>query len=282
MPAPYRRRVLPALSLLCSGLMLLTGCNLVNFSNLNSPGTGSGGGSSPGTTTDFTGNYTFAGTPNAAGVLPTPVEAFVGAIANTGSTVTATLRLLSANQCVSTTQDLAFTGTVGSSGQINLSSTTLPQNPIAITFDDNPAQSSNGIGTYIVSGSGPCAMPSTSFVSDQYSPVTGTYTGTFTGTTGTAATVTATLTQAPANADGQFPESGTLVLTTAACTNTFTVVGTVTGPLVTITFNPTASGTLGGFVGQIPDHALTMAVPAGIQVLGACNPGTFTGGLVKQ
>ena len=125
-------------------------------------------------------------------------------------------------------------------------------------------------------------MAATEFVSDQFSPVTGTYVGSFVSAAGVQATVTAALAQGPANGDGQFPESGTLVLTTATCSNNFTVSGMVTGPTATVQFNPSGNASLGGFAAVLPDHALTVPLPSGITVTGACNPGVFTGVLSKQ
>ena len=183
-----------------SFLAMLCGCSVLNLQNLTGNGAKSG--------TDFTGNYGIAGVPNTSGQAPGPVQGFVGAVANTGTAFTATFRLASASGCVAPTADVLFTGSMDSSGQITLTSTTLPNNPISITWLDDPTQSSNGIGTYTISGSGPCAMAATQFVSDGFSPVTGTYTGTFTSTTGTQATVTASLTQGAANADGEFQSRG--------------------------------------------------------------------------
>lgn len=267
-----RRRLSPAL--VTSTLALLCGCSALSLQSL------AGGNAKVGT--DFTGNYTFAGVPSSSGQAPGPVQVFVGAIANSGSTFGATFRLVSSNGCVAPTADVVFTGTMSSSGQITLTSTTLANNPISITWLDDPTQSSNGIGTYTISGSGPCATAATQFVSDAYSPVTGTYTGTFTSATGAPATVTATLAQGAANADGQFPESGSLTLSTATCTNNFTVGGTVTGPTLSVVFNPSSPAGLGGFVAVLPDHVLTLQIPSGINVIGACNPGAYTGVLAKQ
>lgn len=249
----------------------LSGCNVLQ--NL-------GGGPS---NADFTGNYTFTQAPNSSsGQTAGSVVGFVGAVANTGSSFTATLRAVASGGCVSSTENLNFAGTRASSGQITLTSATIASNPITIVWDDDPTQSSNGVGTYAIGGNGPCAMGATQFVSDGISPVTGTYIGTFSSSAGGQATITAALAQGTANADGQFPAAGTLVVSTAACTNNFTVSGIVTGPEMTVEFNPSGSASLGGFVALLPDHVLTLSIPAGISVTGACNPGVFSGVLSKE
>ena len=56
----------------------------------------------------------------------------------------------------------------------------------------------------------------------------------------------------------------------------------MTGPALTVTFNPSAGGSLGGFVAVLPDHVLTLTIPSGINVLGACNPGSYSGVLSRQ
>jgi hypothetical protein len=231
---------------------------------------------------DYTGNYAFAQVPSSAGQTTGPVIGLIGGVANSGSAFTATFRLLTTGACVSPTADLRFTGTRASSGQITLISDTLVDNPISIVWDDAPTQSSNGVGTYTISGKGPCAMGATQFVSDAFSPVTGTYVGSFTTGNGVQGAVTAQMFQGAANADGQFPETGMLVLSTPTCTNNFTVSGIVTGPTMAVEFNPMGGSSLGGFVAVLPDHVLTLSIPAGITVRGACNPGTFSGTLAKQ
>lgn len=268
---PRRYSVLVVLSALAT----LCGCSALNLQNLTGSRAKAG--------TDFTGNYTFSGVAGSSGQAPGPVQVFVGAVANpSGTTFGATLRLVSSNGCVAPSTDVVFTGSMSASGQITLTSTTLPNNPVSITWLDDPAQSSNGVGTYTISGSGPCATPSTQFVSDQYSPVTGTYTGTFTSAAGAQATVTATLSQGTADEHGQFPETGSVTLATSTCTNNFNVGGTVTGPILTLAFNQSGTASLGGFVYLLPDHVLTLQVPSGITVTGSCNPGAYSGVLSKQ
>lgn len=263
-------RVLSAAALACA-VLGATGCNVLQ--NLAAGSAAKA---------DYTGNYAFAQIPSSTGQTVGPVVGLLGGVANSGSAFTATFRLVTTNRCVSPPEDLNFTGTRDTSGQITMISTTLTNNPVSIVWDADPTQSSNGVGTYTIGGNGPCAMPVTQFVSDGFSPVTGTYAGTFSASGGGQATVTATLTQGAANADGQFPETGTLVLATPSCTNNFTVSGIVTGPTMTVEFNPAGGSSLGGFVAVLPDHVLTLSIPAGINVAGACNPGTFAGVLSKQ
>ncbi len=242
------------------------------------------GGTDPAGPPSYTGNWQFTGVATNAGQAPTPVSAFVGALASSGSNLTGTFRLVTSNGCVGPFQDVTFTGSCDSFGIAILNSTNLPANPISITLVASPTDSAVGVGSYTIDGAGPCAMPKTTMGSLSFKPLTGTYTGTLVSTGNVSATVTATLTQAPADSDGQFPESGTVTVVTPSCTNTFTATGIVTGPTFSATLNQAVAGipSTALLLGAITPDATQISIPGGINILSAnCNFGSFSGTLHK-
>ena len=264
------------LSLVLTALLPLSGCGLLNINNLTAPDTT--GGSVP----SYTGNWEFDGIASTTGALPTPVVSMSGAIANTGAAFTATFRLLTTNACVDPTQDINFTGTRSSVGIVTMNSTNLTANPITITLLASPTDNSLGIGTYTITGSGACAMAATNFSADFFQPLTGTYAGSVTMDKVTA-NAKAVLTQATANADGQFPETGTMTVVTPTCTDTFVVGGYVSGQLAILSLNQVGPPVaVGGVAAKIPDDASQITTPAGLTIVSTCNPGVFTGTLTKQ
>jgi hypothetical protein len=167
-----------------------------------------------------------------------PVEVIFGSLASSGSTVTGTLHAepLSLPNCVAASTDIAVTGTIDASNNLNL---TAPLSggtaTIAVSLTPVTTTTPSGVtitqpllaGTYQVVG-GACAQPSIALNAFQVPNVTGTYSGTlmqlFVNSTDTAPTVSVTATLAESttpNSDGEYALSGT-VTATGACNTTIT------------------------------------------------------------
>jgi hypothetical protein len=251
--------------------LALTGCAALLNSFLGSSGTPA----------NVTGNWSFAIDPGTSAAQTLP--ALIGALAGQGSNVTGTLH--GAN-CIAATQDIDFTGSQTNSGTLTLTSTNLPSNLATLTVTTSTlAGITTASGTLAITGNGPCAMASTSVIGGLFQHYTGTYTGTLTSATNVPATVTATLTQADANADGEFPETGTVNLSTTTCTDTFSVAGYILGPTLTTTLaNQANTPAATGFaLGILTPTASTLDLTQGLTVVSpTCNPGTFSGTLNKK
>jgi hypothetical protein len=236
---------------------------------------------------NLTGDWVVLAPPNPLTplALPTPVADFMGALQSSGSTITGTFRAISPAfpQCVSFTQDLPVSGTIGSSNKATL---TIPiaGGTATITATITTPQSYTN-GTWQIVG-GACAMPLTAIEMAEFAPATGTYTGTLNvldlttnlPVPGTATAVTATLVQATTpNADGQFPLSGTITAS-GGCTVTFSITNEVVA---------------GGLFMQVPPGSSTVnmvggILPTGTPLLGgfsafsACGSQVYTGTLTRQ
>jgi hypothetical protein len=255
---------------------LLTGCNPMNTSGSTSYGT-----------QDFTGNwYLTISDPPYPG--PYPIATLTGAMSGSGQSVTATFRA-GGTGCVSPTQDIAFTGSQLADGTLTLASTNLPNNVATISAIGGGAmpltnQNALFLGGLVVIGSGSCTMGGITLRGEGLAPLSGTYTGPITSTSATTANFTATVAQAAANSDGQFPESGTITVAGATCTNTFALTGLVAGSALTATLTPISGPTATATVATGPpdgEFANTLAFSIIITGTG-CNAGNFTGSLNKQ
>ena len=233
------------------------------------------------TTQDLTGNWIFTVSDPVAG-LP-PHNSFIGAISGQGTSFTATVH--ATGTCISPTQLLNFTGTQNASGAITLTSANLPNNTATITATVLSVNGvASGLGSLAITGSGPCAIPSISMILSQFPPLTGIYTGTLTSTTSTTAVVTANLAQNTANSNGQFPESGTVIVNIPACPSTFSLTGLVTGPALTASLNST-SGPIATAVAStiLAPGSSQISLPFTLNILSTgCNTGSFNGSLTKQ
>jgi hypothetical protein len=233
------------------------------------------------TTQDLTGNWIFGVSDPPAGTPP--LNAFIGAINGQGASFTATFHATGA--CISPTQTLNFTGTQNASGAITLTSTNFPNNTATITATVLSVNGvASGLGALAITGTGPCAIPSISMILSQFPPLTGTYTGTLTSTTNTTAVVTANLAQASANSSGQFPESGTVIVTAPGCTSTFTLTGLITGPTLAASLSSTSGPTATAVASAVLSPASSQPpLPITLNILSTgCNTGSFNGSLTRQ
>ena len=126
-----------------------------------------------------------------------------------------------------------MTGSQSADGSVTLTSTNLPNNVATITLNFTTLYNFvSGHGTISISGSGPCAIPSTAFSGNEIQSVTGAYTGTISAASGfpSTATGTANLTQEVANSDGLFPVIGSITIAGASCTSTFSYTGLAAAP----------------------------------------------------
>jgi hypothetical protein len=227
-------------------------------------------------TQDLTGNWVF--TTLYPGAIPQNIV-YTGALSGQGANVTAVLR---SNRCFAATQDIDFTGSEDAMQNLTLTSTNLPNNVVTITAalaeGNNPSAA-----TLLVTGSGACSAPVISLSDFQIPSATGNYSGSITSSLGATASFTASLTQGAANADGQFPLTGTLTVTSATCTSTYPVATVFSGSpftanLVSTTGPPSTA-----------DFTAGPAVSNNVALLGlsntvitGCNAGSFTGSLNKQ
>jgi hypothetical protein len=219
---------------------------------------------------------------------PFPIASLTGAVAGSGQNVTATLRATGTG-CVSPTQDITFTGSQLADGTLILTSTNLPNNVVSISAMAGGImplanQTALFLGSLLVTGTGPCTMANIALRGEEFAPLTGTFTGPVNSTSGSTATFTAALTQAAANSDGQFPETGMITVAGSNCTNTFSLAGLVAGPGLTASLTPisgpaaTATVTTGP-----PFGGATNMISFGMTITGTgCNAGTFTGSLARQ
>ncbi len=210
--------------------------------------------------------------------MANPITGLTGALSGHGATVTGIFR---AGGCISSAQDIHFTGSEDSSGVLTLTSSDLPNNVAILTATVSTLSSgyTSANAKLAATGSGPCAMNSSFLLGTEYQPLAGAFTGTLNSTTGTTATLTANLTQAAANADGQFPESGTLTLVTPKCTEAFTLAGTATGPTLSATLK-SSSGEAAIAVVGLATAAPQANLPIIITVASStCSSGDFSGTL---
>ena len=221
----------------------------------------------------LTGNWTFGPTDPPAGIPP--FGELTGALSGSGANVTGTFRTVG---CVSSTQDIHFTGSQTASGMLTLTSTDLVNNVMVITVnlgDPVAIVAPSWLGGMTVSGSGPCAYADIAMRVNQYPPLTGTFAGTVTGSAGATVTYTASFTQAAANADGQFPESGTITVSTGSCSTTYPISGLVAGTALRGGLSTTTGASAGNIGVTLTSAATTMAFT--LNVTSGCSTGLFAG-----
>lgn len=109
--------------------------------------------------------------------LPSPIANFTGALHSSEGKVTGTFRALATptgSQCVDIFTNLPVTGTLDSSGNLNLS-IALPGGTATVTAALPTNLRSKTAATWQIVG-GPCAMPTTAVHIEQFAPLTGAYT----------------------------------------------------------------------------------------------------------
>jgi hypothetical protein len=202
-----------------------------------------------------------------------PFEGLSGGLAGQGNTITGILR--TSGGCVSSTQDINFTGTEDATGNVTLTSTNLPNNVATISGllgipGDGVPYLSSGL---VVTGSGPCAGSFAGFLGNELPLLSGAYTASLTSTAGATATLTASFTAGAANAEFQFPETATATLSSASCSSTISLNGMAAGLYVNGTMSeaPTSGN---NFTVALASRAITINNTGA-----ACNSGTFSGNL---
>lgn len=253
---------------------------------------GSSSSSPSASTNNITGNWMAIGNPDpVTHAFTSPIADFMGALQSANGTVTGTLRAFDdtniINPCVSLTQDLQATGTLDTANNLTLNipisggtatiTATLPQN--LHTFIP---------GTWQISG-GPCAMPATAMNISQFASATGTYTGIFniiaTGTItpvpGTVTAITAVLTQSTtANADGQFPLTGTITATGTCTASLAFTNGIVFGDGILSQPLSGPANSQGNFIGGLNPTAA--GITGLFESFTACNSQGYQGTLTRQ
>jgi len=127
----------------------------------------------------------------------------------------------------------SFAGAVSASGILTLDATPLPDVDVQLTL---PASSASPLATGTISSAGVvCATAfSGAAVGEQIANLSGTFAGPVTTAAGSG-NVSMALTQASmANANGQFPLTGSLTFTGTGCTETLAVTGTISGVGLTV------------------------------------------------
>ena len=244
---------------------LLSGCNPVNAPNSTT--------STPG----LTGNWEFT-TLYPGSAVPNIV--FTGALNQQGTNVTAILR----NSCFGT-QDIDFSGAEDAMGNLTLASTNLASTTVTVTgavpISGGAIQGANY--KFVETGSAPCAPLTATLYGSQYPSFTGNFAGSVNSIYGVPANFAVDLAQGPVNADGQFPLTGTVTVSSSTCTATFplslalsgggftTNLVSSSGPASTAAFN--AGPVLVASPSLLANFFITLT---------GCNPGTYTGSLYQQ
>ncbi len=239
---------------------------------------------------DVTGNWLIyaPSNPLTPTVYPGPIADFTGSLQSSNGSVTGILRAFTASNspgaCLAFLDvDLTATGTVDSSGNLNL---TVPigGGTATITGTLGKTLQTYTAGTYQITG-GSCAMSSTAMEIAQFASFTGTFTGTLypagsLQTPSQATVVTTVVTQSSSpNGDGMFPVIGT-VTGSGACTFNFSfsdgsvngnqVAESGNGPDPVVTFNAYAS-----------DPSVVALNVLGLSA-SSCNGTLYQGALTRQ
>ncbi len=235
---------------------------------------------------------------------PTPVQFFVanliGSLTAQGNTVSGTLRYStpSASPCISPTADITYIGTIDANNLLTLTTTSFAGTTAIIALQLPAAfvgASYRVAGTAQLNG-GSCAAAVTQGSAILVPSVTGTFTGSLTPSTtvtgnpatGPGGSATVVLTQASANADGQFPLTGTLNFTSPNCTLATPVAGIVSGltvQLVSGTSFPTIPGAVSAvsfFGGAFSPGLAASQMDISVAVPGCPDIGFYNGSLTRQ
>jgi hypothetical protein len=240
-------------------------------------------------TPDVSGDWYIPFPDSPVGVI-NPIDGFLGSLSVQGSTITGTFRInINRSQyptpCFPTTQDIAFTGTIGSSNLLTLTSSAFSGSTatlqIQLPTDSNVAK---GTGQIV----GPvCTFSSQPLLAEFTPTISGTYTGSlalnpYQTPNSSSGAATITLIEASANADGQFPVTGTLTYNSTGCNISTPLSGYITGPFFTL--NADIPGIIFEGVANSPPTQFTAAssnlyVPTGTT---GCTSGFYGGTLTRQ
>ena len=166
---------------------------------------------------------------------------FEGALTTQGPAVTGVFRINDPQHsppCIPASEDIQFSGSVDSNDVLTLTSTPFSGSvatlKIQLPVSSGPIDFNTTSGEAQVVGT-PCAVESAKILAQFVPSISGNYSGTMAPIQGQALTgpggpATLSLTEGPANADGQFPVSGTLTFKSPLCTVSTTLSGIITGP----------------------------------------------------
>ena len=272
---PGRKRKIAALTTLgLAGLLagFLAGCGTGNSPQINAV-------ASAKSYTAAAGNWKFT----------SGTAAFAGALAVSGTTVTATLHAVSA-----TCPNSVFTasGSITGTDSLSLTSTNFPGGKLTIA-GTLAADQHSLIGPTIAISGGACAAPAVRFASlsprdttsptaQQYQPLTGNYNGTFTDSSGGTLSVAATLSQPTTpDANGVYHLTGYATFPNTPCLATPVLTdSTITGDTIQATYTDKISGSTVVGNGTFSADAQTLTITN--WVLSGCGDDTGTGLLLRQ
>lgn len=221
-----------------------------------------------------TGDYVVLVSPT--GVVP---FTFIGNLTVSGNTASGVFRYNNPNStCVSGTQDIPFTGAITNSvltltsGVFSNSTATLT---VAVPLTTTSSGTEIASGTAVISG-GSCALASSplqlTYVPSFGQSLSGSFTGPVNGT------ITLSLTQSSANADGQFPVTGTVAYSGTGCNFSLTgITGLVSGYTLSLgggTTAPNSEIAVSASATTSPINA-TLTVFSGLN----CTTGQYSGTL---
>jgi hypothetical protein len=261
-------RKLAGLILVCFTLLII-GCNLAP-GRINQIGSSGGGSITP-----FNGNFGFTATSQ----VTSTVFVFGGALqAAANGSVTGTMHV-SGSGCFNPQTDVVpFTGTISSAGAFTVTSTAVNTQVVNFTATISADGTSITAGTFTITGGCGTAEHGT-LTGFEVTSMTASYTGNFTSGTTVISVVSSALTQATtANAQGQFPLTGTLLFSSSTCGLSSATIqsATAAGTLVNMVLAGNDGLSTITFSGQATDGtAKTIVGTFSISGVGTC--GGFAG-----
>jgi hypothetical protein len=235
------------------------------------------GSSSPTPTTPsgfepVTGDYVLTVAPGTAAA-----STFTGALTVSGTNVTGVFQYNNiGTNCVSSGQDIAFTGSIVNS-VLTLTSAAFSNSVATLTiqqFVTNTSGTSLASGTAVITG-GTCALASTALQAALVPSFNATWSGTLNGQA--TGSVSLAITQSTSNADGQFPVSGIVTFGGSSCSFSVNgVTGLVRGYNLSLGAGSTAPNN------QISVNLNSQSLPASLSIsvfattLG-CPAGSYSG-----
>ncbi|WP_263368255.1 hypothetical protein [Edaphobacter bradus] len=215
-----------------------------------------------------------------------PIFQFLGALTIQGSTASGIFRIndpQSSPPCIPANQDIPFTGSIDSNNLLTLTSASFSGSvatlKIQLPLSTIGSTVSSANGTAQVIG-GPCAVASSTIGAEFVPPITGTFTGTlYSSDRSVSGPTTIILTQSPANADGQFPLSGSITFSSSGCTLSSTLTGMITGPFLKFAYSLPAPSDAIAVVGLSPGMDFSIYVASSTS---SCASGFYQGAFTRQ